>query len=67
VSDKHFCDNPDWFTRPRWAEIGSLWECIECGREQIKMSKDDDGYDWYYTVELVDKRVQKARRSSGRT
>lgn len=62
---KHICANPALF-RSAWnLEIGSLWQCNECGREQMLVSKDgagEFGWDkWRYTVEIVDKPVQKAR------
>jgi hypothetical protein len=65
VEPKHLCSNPEWFRETRGCEIGSLWQCDECGREQMLISKDGAGeYSfnrWRYTVEVVDKRVQQQR------
>jgi len=61
MSEKHFCDPPDWWFHSTFLPIGSLWQCEDCGREQIKVDKEDRGSDWRYTVEILDKRVQRAR------
>lgn len=58
IRQKHICVNPALFRGTWWLEVGSLWQCDECGREQMLMGTDK----WRYTVEIVDKRVQKARR-----
>lgn len=58
IPRKHICTNPELYRSTWRLEIGSLWQCDECGREQMLMGTDK----WRYTVEIVDKRVQKARR-----
>lgn len=63
IREKHICTNPALYRSAWHLEVGSLWECDECGREQILIQKDSSkGWDkWRYTVEIVDKPVQRAR------
>lgn len=65
IPKKHICINPALYQSTRNLEVGSLWQCDDCGREQMFVSKDgagEFGWDvWRYTVEVLDKRVQKAR------
>jgi len=65
IPEKHICINPAVFRSDWHLAEGSLWECDECGREQMLVSKDKiKGWDfWRYTVEVLDKRVQKARKA----
>lgn len=60
VPRKHICTNPELYRSTWYVEIGSLWQCDECGREQIMVGANV----WRYTVEVLDKRVQKARRKA---
>jgi hypothetical protein len=61
IYKKHICTNPA-LMRSTWnLEVGSLWQCDECGREQILVERGFKVDVWRYTVEIVDKRVQKAR------
>lgn len=59
IPRKHICNNPELYRSTWRLEIGSLWQCDECGREQIMVGANV----WRYTVEVLDKRVQKARKA----
>ena len=61
IYPKHICPNPEFYRSTRHLEVGSLWQCDECGREQILIQGIWETK-WRYTVEIVDKRVQRARR-----
>lgn len=63
----HKCLNPALFGETWIVDVGSLWQCDYCGREWIKVEKDSFTNLWRYTVEIVDKRVQKARNSKNAT
>ena len=57
----HQCVDPSCFSETWSCEVGSLWQCNQCGREWIKVERTPMINKWRYTVEIVDKRVQKAR------
>lgn len=61
IYEKHICTNPDLYRSTHRLDIGSLWQCDECGREQMFIEQIGGWRKWRYTVEIVDKRVQKAR------
>ena len=67
IPKKHICMNPELFQSTWYVDIGSLWQCDECGREQIFIEQIGVVRKWRYTVEIVDKRVQTARKRNNAT
>jgi hypothetical protein len=63
IYPKHICNNPALYPSTWHLEVGSLWQCDECGREQMLIEERpmESMSKWRYTVEIVDKPVRKAR------
>jgi len=64
IPKKHICASPEIFESTWGVEIGSLWQCDECGREQMFIEQIAGFRKWRYTVEIVDYRVTEARKNA---